>query len=144
MDRVSRELRKGASRHTAVTIQDARRTRESRAPLVRIGNRHAFGADGASPVASHPAQYAATRRPPHEAAARAILLLAAVFHDTGKASRLFQDKLRRSLRPNRPLFGEADPVRHELMSAFLWDELFGEMDDASGRGSMCGRSERSS
>lgn len=60
-------------------------------------------------------------------ARRAVVQIAALFHDMGKATNLMQRKLRRSL--TSPSF-EADAIRHEVFSAFVWDELFGGHDDA--------------
>ena len=129
LDRVARELRAEARRNTAVAIHEIRAARESRLPIVRIGSRSAFSAEGLAPVASHAGR--ALRWPPRpekERAVLAILVLAVLFHDLGKAMRMFQQKLRRALaNPNKP---EADPVRHELFSAMVWDNLFGELPDA--------------
>jgi len=57
----------------------------------------------------------------------AAVRIAALFHDLGKATLLFQGKLRRGLAGGPP---EADPVRHELHSAAVWDALFGGAEDA--------------
>ncbi len=127
LDRVARELRHSAKRNTAVTIHEIRSAHESRIPLIRIGSRSAFSEDGLVPVASHPA---AVRRgaegPPAEIIGGAVVRIAALFHDLGKATRLFQGKLRRSLKAAKP---EADAVRHELHSAAVWDKLFGTTPD---------------
>lgn len=99
LDRVARELRAEARRNTAVTIHEVRSARESRIPIVRIGSRRAFSPDGLAPVASHAGR--AMRWPPRPDAERAllaILCIAVLFHDLGKAMRLFQDKLRRALK----------------------------------------------
>lgn len=128
LDRVARELRAEAKRNTAVAIHEIRSARESRVPIVRIGSRRAFSSDGLAPVACHAGR--ARRWPPRPEAERgllAILCVSVLFHDLGKATRLFQDKLRRALRPNaKP---EADPVRHELHSAVVWDVLVGGLVD---------------
>jgi len=60
-------------------------------------------------------------------ARRAVVQIAALFHDMGKATNLMQRKLRRSL--TSPSF-EVDAIRHEVFSAFVWDEMFGDHDDA--------------
>lgn len=59
-------------------------------------------------------------------AAKAVLTLAAAFHDIGKASRMFQDKLRAASAAGS---GISDAVRHELISAAVWDSLFGALSD---------------
>jgi CRISPR-associated endonuclease/helicase Cas3 len=128
LDRVARELRAEAKRNTAVVIHEIRSARESRVPVVRIGSTLAFSPEGIVPVASHAAR--ARRRPPRSESERtrlAIVQLAVLFHDLGKATKLFQAKLRRSLNSNaKP---EADPVRHELFSAVVWDRLVGDLED---------------
>ena len=127
LDRMSRELRRRATRNTAVTIYEIRSTHESRAPLIRIGSRAAFSDEGLVPIASHPAEvYKGAEGSGAEACAAAVVRVAALFHDLGKSTELFQDKLRRGLEGGRP---EADAVRHELHSAAVWDRLFGEHPD---------------
>jgi CRISPR-associated endonuclease/helicase Cas3 len=126
LDRVSKELRKRATRNTAVVIYEIRSAAESRRPLVRIGSRHAFSEDGVVPVSSHPAAFRRAtdlRSGGHIAAALGV---AALFHDLGKATQMFQGKLRRALAEGKP---EADPVRHELFSAAVWDRLVGGIAD---------------
>ena len=122
------ELRKRATRNTAVVIHEIRQTAQSRKPIIRIGARHAFSDDGVVPVSSHPSQFwrgAAIQA--GDDAGLAAVALAALFHDLGKATTLFQSKLRRALDGGAP---EADAVRHELFSAAVWDALFGESEDA--------------
>jgi CRISPR-associated endonuclease/helicase Cas3 len=128
LDRVSRELRKKASRNTAVVIHEIRSAHESRVPIVRIGARHAFSETGIAPIAARPALFR-TSQDMHagEATSKAVVRIAALFHDLGKATRLFQEKLYRALNRGDP---EADPVRHELLSAAVWDHLFGKIPDA--------------
>lgn len=128
LDRVSRELRAVAKRNTAIVIHEIRSARESRVPIVRIGSRRAFSPEGVVPVITRAA--AAGIRHSRTAMERhrlAIVQIAALFHDLGKATKLFQDKLKRALK--RPAQREADPVRHELFSAIVWDELVGSLDD---------------
>ena len=123
LDRVSRELRKKARRNTAVVIHEIRSAHKSRVPIVRIGAKHAFSKTGIAPVSSHPARLA---KSVNVSNSRAVVRIAALFHDLGKATNLFQDKLDRALKGGRP---EADAVRHELHSAAVWDHLFGEETD---------------
>lgn len=56
----------------------------------------------------------------------AALGIAALFHDLGKATSLFQAKIGRALRGGSP---EADAIRHEFFSAAVWDLLYGEATD---------------
>src|SRR6056297_1031351 len=60
LDRVSRELRKKATRNTAVAIHEIRNAHESRVPIIRIGARHAFSETGIAPIAARPALFRRT------------------------------------------------------------------------------------
>lgn len=127
LDRVSRELRKRATRNTAVVIHEIRSSAESRVPIIRIGARHAFSEEGVVPISSHPADFDRSMHVPDALRSGAsAVAIAALFHDLGKATLLFQGKLARALKGSDP---EADPVRHELFSAAVWDELFGAIPD---------------
>ncbi|MEC5325099.1 hypothetical protein VSX60_17900 [Aurantimonas sp. A3-2-R12] len=127
LDRVAKELRKRATRNTAVVLHEIRSSSESRKPIIRIGSRHSFSEEGVVPISSHPSDF--RRGAALKDAARsgaAAVGIAALFHDLGKATNLFQAKLRRALKGGTP---EADAVRHELFSAAVWDELFAQSSD---------------
>lgn len=129
LDRVAKELRKRATRNTAVVVHEIRRAAESRKPIIRIGARHAFSPEGVVPVATHPAEHrAGAARSQAERSSVATLAISALFHDLGKAFTLFQGKLRRALQGAR---GEGDALRHELISAAVWDHLFGGLPDTA-------------
>ena len=129
LDRVARELRHQATRNTAVTIHEIRSAHESRIPLIRIGSKAAFSKEGLAPVASHPSvMWRRSSGSPSEASAFAAVRIAALFHDLGKATILFQEKLRRAMNGGAP---EPDAVRHELHSAVVWDLLVAETPDES-------------
>ena len=123
LDRVSRELRKRATRNTAVVIHEIRSAHESRVPIIRIGARYAFSDAGIAPIASRPMLFAKARS---VSSNRAVVQIAALFHDLGKATNLFQKKLQLALSGDQP---RADPVRHELFSVAVWDHLFGTAKD---------------
>ncbi|MCY4304594.1 MAG: CRISPR-associated endonuclease Cas3'' [Aestuariivita sp.] len=127
LDRVSRELRTRATRNTAVVIHEIRSAHESRIPIVRIGSKNAFSPEGFVPIASHPAEFQRLQITDSiEKSAAAIVSLAALFHDLGKATNLFQEKI------NLAIAGaerEPDAIRHELYSAAVWDHLFGQLTD---------------
>lgn len=126
LDRVARELRKHATRATAVSIQEVRSSVESRMPLIRVGSRSMFSEDGLAPVSAHPSAYLRALGPSVERNGMAVVRIAALFHDLGKATRLFQGKMRAFLNGASP---QADIVRHELVSTAVWDRLFGRLDD---------------
>ncbi|MCY4301956.1 MAG: CRISPR-associated endonuclease Cas3'' [Aestuariivita sp.] len=123
LDRVSRELRRKATRNTAVVIHEIRSAHESRVPIIRIGARHAFSNAGIAPIASRPALIAKARS---VSSNRAVVQIAALFHDLGKATNLFQKKLQCALQGGKL---DADAVRHELFSVAVWDHLFGTSAD---------------
>lgn len=129
LDRVSRELRKRATRNTAVVIHEIRSSSESRVPIIRIGSRHAFSDEGVVPVSSHPADFKriSFKNSYHDTGA-ALVSIAALFHDLGKAANMFQGKIRRALKGVK---GEGDAIRHELISAAVWDDLFGKCRNES-------------
>jgi len=126
LDRMSRELRRKASRATAVSIQEVRSSTESRMPLIRIGSRAMFSEEGLAPVASHPSAFARSRGTPIEQNGLAVVRIAALFHDLGKATFLFQEMIAAALAGAAP---EASFIRHELFSAVVWDALYGGLDD---------------
>src|SRR4051794_5732261 len=116
LERIARDLKRGASKATAVALYAIRSAPESRRPLFIVGARAMFGPDGVVPIAVSTKSVASTATlPPAIAALRTCIVLAALFHDLGKATRLFQDKLRAS----EPI---ADAVRHEVVSLYAWDE----------------------
>ncbi|MDO8985951.1 HD domain-containing protein [Cypionkella sp.] len=128
LDRVAKELRKRATRNTAVVVHEIRSSAESRKPIIRIGARNAFSEEGVVPVSSHPAEVRETAARSQAARSSvAVVAVAALFHDLGKATVLFQAKLRRALNGGKP---EADALRHDFFSAALWDQLFGGLGDA--------------
>ncbi|WP_313137803.1 hypothetical protein [Paracoccus jeotgali] len=95
-------------------------------PLIRIGSRAMFSEDGLAPVASHPSTFARSRGGPIERNGLAAVRIAALFHDLGKATVLFQDMISGALGGAK---AEASFIRHELFSAAVWDRLFGSLDD---------------
>lgn len=133
LDRMARELRARASRATAVSIQEVRSSTESRMPLIRIGSRAMFSEDGLAPVASHPSAFARFHGTPMERNGLAVVRIAALFHDLGKAMVLFQEMITGALQDATP---EASFIRHELFSAVIWDRLFGTLDDRALKASL--------
>lgn len=112
---VKKLLRKTASKNTAVSCHWLRS--RSRSELVWVvGNREKFNYQGVVPVNS-------TRR--HQLdqennwqqlpLIQALVAIAALFHDWGKASDLFQQKLK----PDNKHSFKGDPIRHEWISCLL-------------------------
>jgi CRISPR-associated endonuclease/helicase Cas3 len=129
LDRVARELREVATRNTAVMIQEVRSSKESRAPMIIIGSRTGFSPTGLVPVSTHPARFPYGGGLSETAASfRAVVQIAALFHDLGKAMVLFQAKLDAALAGQQTV---PDAIRHELISAVVWDHLAGDLEDAA-------------
>lgn len=128
LSRMSEDLRKGASRATAVAVHEVKDKSMYRDPIFVVGSRSAFGPGGIVPLSVR-STHETDNLSPGEKRARAILLIAAFAHDIGKAGMIFQGKMDQSHGDASAKIG--DPVRHELISAAVWDALFGGMDDAA-------------
>lgn len=115
LKRISEELRATASRNTAVAIYRSGSTEQQQKPLFVIGSRSRFDPSGRCPVSTRSRKTRGTIIPA-EVALQAIVEIVALFHDVGKASRLFNEKIRRSIATGKAL---ADPVRHEVISALV-------------------------
>ncbi len=111
-------LRKTATKNTAVACHWLRS--RSRSELVWIvGNRKRFNAEGIVPVNSTQknimnGQY--ENNWTHLPLIKALAALAALLHDWGKATALFQNKLKKYTR-------QGDPLRHEWISCLLLNAL---------------------
>ncbi|ASF48260.1 type I-F CRISPR-associated helicase Cas3f [Methylovulum psychrotolerans] len=121
-------LRKTATKNTAVACHWLRS--RSRSELVWVvGNRKRFNADGIVPVNSTHKNLMKNHYENDWAylpVIKALVAIAALFHDWGKATALFQDKLK-----NRTSKG--DPLRHEWISCLLLNALVkqsGNTDEA--------------
>lgn len=118
LDRMTRELRKRATAQTAVTVHTVTARGTTEIPLITIGARNHFLQEEAQrvmPVGIF-------------GSLRAALGIAALFHDMGKASALFQGKLARVLAGSKD---GADRIRHELVSALVFDKIAGSAPDGA-------------
>ncbi len=113
---VRKMLSKSASKNTAVSCHWIR-SRSRNQCLWIVGNHNKFGERGIVPVHR-------TRKNMikfendwyYLPLIKSLSALAALFHDWGKASSLFQDKLKKNSK-------EGDPVRHEWISCLLLNAL---------------------
>lgn len=126
LNAVKKLLRKTASKNTAVSCHWQRS--RSRSELVWIvGNRRKFNALGIVPVNTTKKTVINTQWENdwhYLPLIKALTALAALFHDWGKASACFQQKLT-SKKP------QSDPLRHEWVSLMLLTALInGEQEDA--------------
>lgn len=122
---VRKLLRKTATKNTAVSCHWLRS--RSRSELVWIvGNRSRFNAEGIVPVNTTQKAIANAQRESdwhYLPLIKALTTLAALFHDWGKASLCFQNKLLSKQPP--------DPLRHEWLSLLLLKAFInGETSDA--------------
>lgn len=127
---VKKLLRKTASKNTAIACHWIRS--RSRSELVWVvGNRNRFSAQGIVPVniTQKEVNYKDWENDwQYLPVIKALVAVAALLHDWGKASALFQQKLQRCSK-------ESDPLRHEWVSCLLLSSLVhlaGQFDDDSG------------
>ncbi|MFT7559830.1 MAG: CRISPR-associated endonuclease/helicase Cas3 [Flavobacteriales bacterium] len=113
---VKKMLRKTASKNTAVSCHWIRS--RSRSQLVWVvGNRSKFNEEGIVPVNSTARKLQLEESQwQYLPLIRALTALAALLHDWGKATRLFQDKLKPDYKGPT-----GDPIRHEWISCVLLD-----------------------
>ena len=121
-------LRKTATKNTAVACHWIRA--RSRSELVWIvGNRRRFNAEGIVPVNSTQKSVLNSHWEnnwTYLSAIKALVAIAALLHDWGKATALFQSKLKASS-------NKGDPLRHEWISCLLLNALVrqaGDCDEA--------------
>jgi CRISPR-associated endonuclease/helicase Cas3 len=126
LDRMAKELRSRANRATAISIQEIRSSVESRMPLIRIGSRAMFSDNGLTPVSSHPSEFVRLYGTEMERNGLAVVRIAALFHDLGKATVLFQEMIKSALKKTK---SEVSFIRHELFSTVVWDRLFGSLNN---------------
>ncbi|MFI3158267.1 MAG: type I-F CRISPR-associated helicase Cas3f [Methylococcaceae bacterium] len=129
LNAVKKLLRKTASKNTAVSCHWLRS--RSRSELVWIvGNRSKFNAQGIVPVNTTQKTVINTHWENdwhYLPLIKALTAMAALFHDWGKASACFQDKIN-PLNTNRII---SDPLRHEWVSVVLLTTFtHGEQSDA--------------
>ncbi|MGZ8159541.1 MAG: type I-F CRISPR-associated helicase Cas3f [Methylobacter sp.] len=129
LNAVKKLLRKTASKNTAVSCHWLRS--RSRSELVWIvGNRSKFNAQGLVPVNTTQKNIINTQWENdwhYLPLIKALTAVAALFHDWGKASARFQDKLK----PDNARRAISDPLRHEWVSLVLLTALInGEQKDA--------------
>ncbi|WAJ71258.1 type I-F CRISPR-associated helicase Cas3f [Catenovulum adriaticum] len=134
---VKKMLRKTASKSTAVSCHWIRSRSRSQFLWV-VGNKSKFNSEGIVPVNS-------TRRNllnseiendwKYLPLIKSLTALSALFHDWGKASRLFQEKLN----PNSKNKFKGDPLRHEWISVLLLNALVNNKSDETWLSDLIGK-----
>lgn len=118
LDTVKRMLRKTASRSTAVSCHWIRSRSRSQLLWV-VGNKKKFNLEGHVPVNSTEkdllnSEYESDWK--YLPIIKALAAMAALLHDWGKASLLFQEKLNPEIKNKH----KGDPLRHEWLSCLLF------------------------
>ncbi|UPS64473.1 type I-F CRISPR-associated helicase Cas3f [Providencia rettgeri] len=114
-------LRRSASRNTAVSCHWIRSRSRSQLLWV-VGNKSKFNAQGHVPVNRTEKSLLGSERENnwrYLPLINGFARLAALLHDWGKASQLFQDKLN----PHVKIHFKGDPLRHEWVSSLLFSAL---------------------
>ncbi|MBL4911150.1 MAG: type I-F CRISPR-associated helicase Cas3 [Alteromonadaceae bacterium] len=124
---VKKMLRQTASKSTAVSCFWIRSRSRSQFLWV-VGNKNKFNSEGVVPVNS-------TRKNllnsdiendwKYLPLIKSLTALSALFHDWGKASKLFQEKLK----PSSKNKFKGDPIRHEWISVLLLNALVNDQND---------------
>ncbi|WP_394202087.1 type I-F CRISPR-associated helicase Cas3f [Marinagarivorans algicola] len=113
---VKKMLRQSASKSTAVSCHWIRSRARSQCLWV-VGNRAKFNAEGRVPVNSTARKFQFTESHWESLPLiRALAALAALLHDWGKATQIFQQKLQPGYKG-----ATGDPIRHEWISCVLLD-----------------------
>ena len=121
---VKRMLSQSATKNTAVSCHWLRA--RTRIELIWIvGNRRKFSSDGTVPVHTTSTSTVGYRENDwlQLPLIKNLAGLAALFHDWGKSSELFQDKLVNARH-------SSDPLRHEWVSLLFFSALVGNRDDS--------------
>ena len=128
LNAVKKLLRRTASKNTAVSCFWIRS--RSRSELVwLVGDRSKFNNDGVVPVnlTKRNLLYSNIENDwKYLPLIKALVALAALLHDWGKASQLFQDKLN----PKNKKNFKGDPIRHEWISCLLLNALVQTVKDS--------------
>jgi len=114
---VKKLLRKTASKSTAVSCHWIRSRSRSQFIWV-VGNKAKFSSEGVVPVNSTKRNLLSSEIEndwKYLPLIKSLAAIAALFHDWGKASKLFQEKLS----PNSKNKFKGDPIRHEWISVLL-------------------------
>lgn len=116
---VNRALRTKATRHTAIACFVNKGNRAMRLLWI-VGNKNAFGINGEVPIATR----GGTMKQDKKWVSEAIMLAetAGLAHDLGKTSLDFSSKISPSCKDKN----RSDPIRHELISAFLVKNMMDE------------------
>jgi len=132
LNTVKKMLRQSASKNTAVSCHWIRSRSRSQFLWV-VGNKDKFDGQGIVPVNSTKRKLLNSHIEndwKYLPLIKALTAIAALFHDWGKASQLFQEKLR----PESKYKFKGDPIRHEWISTLLLSALIKSVKDDTDTG----------
>lgn len=119
LKRISQELRANASRNMAVALYKEGGKSSDQRPLFIVGSRSRLSRTGLCPIfTSH--RHSRTDKTETVVAIWMVAEIAALFHDVGKASRLFQEKIHHAALGGA---SRRDAVRHEVISTLAFAYL---------------------
>ncbi len=124
-------LRKQARRNTAVACHWIKGGQIEL--LWIVGNRRKFNAEGSVPTNTTGRDVVGKYQEQGWRHTESIALLASIaglFHDFGKANKLFQAKLSASCKPGGSA-NNSEPIRHEWLSVRLFEAFVGQDDDSA-------------
>ena len=124
---VKKMLRQTASKSTAVSCHWIRSRARSQFLWV-VGNKSKFNSEGVVPVNCTRKNLLTSEIEndwKYLPLIKSLTAMSALFHDWGKASKLFQEKLN----PNSKNKFKGDPIRHEWISVLLLNTFIQEQDD---------------
>ena len=127
---VKKLLRKTVTKNTAVSCHWIRSRRRSELVWI-VGNRNKFNSEGIVPVNRTQKSLAQNKWENdwhYLPLIKALVAMAALLHDWGKATALFQEKLK----PKSTTSKKGDPLRHEWISCLLLNALVQHSGDVNG------------
>ena len=128
LKRLSDDIKAIATRQTYISVFVSNKDK----PIFTIGSKQKLSKDGTFPksIKSINKKIHHIDKNTQQEAILAVVRIASIFHDVGKATHIFQEKLHRFLKNEKE--NGPDPLRHEYFSAIFFDSLFkNEKTDAS-------------
>lgn len=130
LKRISTDLKAIASRNLAVAVHRARTASTLEAPIFVVGSKSRFSPTGMVPISVQSSGRSRRNLLDSDKSEVTLVGLAALMHDIGKCTNLFQGKLSAAIAPVKRQRKTSeknakmpDVVRHEVFSAFFFDKI---------------------
>jgi CRISPR-associated endonuclease/helicase Cas3 len=120
--RISTDRKKSASRNMSVAVYRAGAKSQHQRPLFIVGSKQRFSPEGHCPISLR-SKHKKFEKTSIEQTIQAIVEIGALFHDVGKATRMFQRKIVLAASAQKEGSPMADPVRHEAFSTAMFEAL---------------------